>query len=92
VSPETWASLSWTGARRIAPVTSLVAAAAPLDQELPRAPHTHAGASETDDQSFANELGPSGSTETTVYPTNQGGMYHITVNSECDWNVTVSGS
>ncbi len=48
--------------------------------------------SSADDQSFANEIGPSGSTETTAYPTDQGGIYHVSVDSECAWNVTVTGS
>lgn len=44
----------------------------------------------SDDQTVANALGAGGTTTTTVYPTDQGSDYHLAVNSECTWTVTVS--
>jgi hypothetical protein len=44
----------------------------------------------SDDQSIANALGMSGSATTTLYPANTGSDYHLSVNSECDWTVTVN--
>ena len=46
----------------------------------------------SDDQSIANALGAGGSDTTTVYPQGSGRQYHLSLNSECNWNVTVTGS
>jgi hypothetical protein len=43
-----------------------------------------------DDQSIANELGSGGSQTTTVYPQDQGSSYHLEVNSECSWSITLT--
>jgi hypothetical protein len=43
----------------------------------------------SDDQSIANALGTGGSATTTVYPQDTGSDYHLAVDSECDWSVTV---
>jgi hypothetical protein len=43
-----------------------------------------------DNQSIANELGSGGSQTTTVYPQIQGGSYHLDVNSECSWSITLT--
>lgn len=43
-----------------------------------------------DDQSIANALGSGGSQTTTLYPQNQGGSYHLEVNSECSWSITLT--
>ena len=43
-----------------------------------------------DDQSIANELGSGGSQTTTVYPQRQGGSYHLEVNSDCSWSITLT--
>jgi hypothetical protein len=43
-----------------------------------------------DDQSIANALGKGGSATATLYPTNVGQDYHLTVNSECAWTVTLT--
>jgi hypothetical protein len=43
-----------------------------------------------DDQSIANELGSGGSQTTTVYPQSQGGSYHLEVNSDCSWSITLT--
>jgi len=43
-----------------------------------------------DDQPIANELGSGGSQTTTVYPQNQGGSYHLEVNSDCSWSITLT--
>ena len=43
-----------------------------------------------DDQSIANELGSGGGQTTTVYPQDQGVTYHLEVNSECSWTVTLT--
>jgi len=45
----------------------------------------------SDDQSFANELSGGGSKTTHVYPQEPGHDYHVSINSECDWSVTVKG-
>jgi hypothetical protein len=45
-----------------------------------------------DDQSIANALGAGGTVTTTVYPTNAGSDYYISVNSECTWTVTVKAA
>ena len=42
-----------------------------------------------DDQSIANALSTGGSATTTLYPQDQGTDYHLSVNSECSWSVTV---
>jgi hypothetical protein len=44
----------------------------------------------SDDQSIANALGMSGGATTTLYPANTGSDYYLSVNSECDWTVTVN--
>jgi hypothetical protein len=43
-----------------------------------------------DDQSIANELGSGGGQTTTVYPQDQGATYHLEVNSECSWSITLT--
>jgi len=43
-----------------------------------------------DDQPIANELGSGGSQTTTVYPQRQGGSYHLEVNSDCSWSITLT--
>ena len=43
----------------------------------------------SDDQSIANALGAGGTATTTVYPQDVGSDYHVAVNSECNWTVTV---
>lgn len=45
-----------------------------------------------DDESVANQLSTGGSSTTTVYPTNPGTNYYLSVNSECSWTVTVTGN
>ena len=42
-----------------------------------------------DDESIANTIGSEGSDTTTVYPNNPGSPYYISVNTECDFTVTV---
>ena len=44
----------------------------------------------SDDQSIANALGAGGTATTTLYPTNVGQDYHLTVISECSWTVTLT--
>jgi hypothetical protein len=48
------------------------------------------GSGNYDDQSIANELGSSGGQTTTVYPQDQGATYHLEVNSECSWSITLT--
>lgn len=43
-----------------------------------------------DDQVIANALGSGGSQTTTVYPQDQGSSYHLEVNSECSWSITLN--
>jgi hypothetical protein len=43
-----------------------------------------------DDQPIANELGSGGSQTTTVYPQYQGSSYHLEVNSDCSWSITLT--
>ena len=43
-----------------------------------------------DDQSIANQLGTGGSQTTTVYPQDVGSTYHLEVNSECSWSITLT--
>lgn len=43
-----------------------------------------------DDQSIADALGRHGSQTTTVYPADQGSDYHLEVNSECSWSITLT--
>ncbi|MGC1783606.1 MAG: DUF732 domain-containing protein [Acidobacteriaceae bacterium] len=43
----------------------------------------------SDDQSIANALAPSGQTTTTVYPQDPGNDYYVAVNSECSWTIKV---
>ena len=45
----------------------------------------------SDDQSFANAIGNSGSATSTVYPQNPGQDYYVAINSECDWTVKITG-
>jgi hypothetical protein len=47
------------------------------------------GSGNYDDQSIANELGSAGGQTTTVYPQDQGATYHLAVNSECSWSITL---
>ena len=44
----------------------------------------------SDDQPIANALSSGGSATTTIYPQNTGSEYHLAVNSECNWSVTIS--
>jgi nucleoid-associated protein YgaU len=44
----------------------------------------------SDDQSIANALGAGGTATTTLYPTDTGQNYHLSVNSECSWSVTLT--
>ena len=46
----------------------------------------------SDDQLIANALGTGGSATVTLYPTNVGQDYHLTVISECTWTVTLTTS
>jgi hypothetical protein len=43
----------------------------------------------SDDQSIANQLAPSGQATTTVYPQDPGNDYYVSVDSECSWTITV---
>jgi Protein of unknown function (DUF2510) len=43
-----------------------------------------------DDQSIANQLGSGDSQTTTIYPQDQGSSYHLEVNSECSWSITLT--
>jgi hypothetical protein len=43
-----------------------------------------------DDQSIANELGTGGSQTTTIYPQDVGSTYHLEVDSECSWSITLT--
>jgi len=45
----------------------------------------------SDDQPFANDLAASGAKTTHVYPQMAGKHYHVSINSECAWSVTVKG-
>jgi hypothetical protein len=45
----------------------------------------------SDDLSVANALARSGHQTTTVYPQYPGKEYYLSVNSECSWNVKVTG-
>ena len=44
----------------------------------------------SDDQSIANALGAGGTATTTLYPTDTGQNYYLSVNSECSWSVTLT--
>jgi hypothetical protein len=46
----------------------------------------------SDSQPIANGLALSGAATTTLYPTNAGQDYHLSVNSECNWSVTLTES
>lgn len=46
---------------------------------------------DSDDLSIANALGPGGQATTHVYPQYPGRSYYLSVNSECNWTVTVKG-
>jgi hypothetical protein len=45
----------------------------------------------SDDQSIANALAKRGHQITTIYPSYPGKKYHLEVNSECSWHITVTG-
>jgi hypothetical protein len=47
---------------------------------------------DSDHQSIANALSPGGSDTVTIYPKNRGSEYHLAVNSQCEWSITVSTS
>ncbi len=48
--------------------------------------------SDGSDESIANALSASGSDSTVVYLANTAGPYHVEVNSECSWTVTITGT
>jgi hypothetical protein len=48
------------------------------------------GSDNYDDQSIANQLGSGNSQTTTIYPQDQGSSYHLQVNSECSWSITLT--
>jgi hypothetical protein len=43
-----------------------------------------------DSEGIANQLGSGGSQTTTVYPQDVGASYHLEVNSECSWSITLT--
>jgi hypothetical protein len=43
-----------------------------------------------DDQSIADQLGSGGSQTTTVYPQEVGSSYHLEIDSECSWSITLT--
>jgi hypothetical protein len=45
-----------------------------------------------DDQSIANALSAGGVDTITIHPQKTGSEYHLAVNSQCDWSITVSTS
>jgi len=45
-----------------------------------------------DAQQIANALSPGGAETITIYPQKTGREYHLAVNSQCDWSITVSTS
>jgi hypothetical protein len=45
-----------------------------------------------DDQSIANAISTGGEDTITIYPQKTGSEYHLAVNSQCDWSITVSTS
>jgi len=45
-----------------------------------------------DSQSIASAVSPGGAATVTIYPRNAGSEYHLAVNSQCDWSITVSTS
>jgi hypothetical protein len=45
-----------------------------------------------DDQPIANVLSSGGGETITIYPQKTGSEYHLAVNSQCDWSITVSTS
>ena len=45
-----------------------------------------------DDQSVANALSPGGGDTITIYPQKTGREYHLAVDSQCEWSITVSTS
>ena len=45
-----------------------------------------------DDLSIANALSPGGAETITIYPQKTGRQYHLAVNSQCDWSITISTS
>jgi len=50
------------------------------------------GSPSYDDQAIASIVGSGGSQTTTLYPTNQGGTYHLAVDSPCSWSIKLTGS
>jgi hypothetical protein len=46
----------------------------------------------SDSQSIASALSTGGAATVTIYPRNAGSEYHLAVNSQCDWSITVSTS
>ena len=46
----------------------------------------------SDSQSIASAVSPAGTATVTIYPRNAGSEYHLAVNSQCDWSITVSTS
>jgi hypothetical protein len=50
------------------------------------------GSLNSDDQPIANDLALHGGQTTTIYPQDPGQQYYLSVNSECDWHITVRGS
>jgi hypothetical protein len=46
----------------------------------------------SDSQLIANAVSPGGGDTVTIYPRNTGSQYHLAVNSQCDWSITVSTS
>jgi hypothetical protein len=63
-------------------VLGLVACGGPANTASPAATPFHS-------QSIANALGTGGSQTTTLYPADQGSQYHLSVDSECIWTVTL---
>ena len=50
------------------------------------------GTQSYDDQAIASIVGSGGSQTTTLYPTKQGGTYHLAVDSPCSWSIKLTGS
>ncbi|MGI9008783.1 MAG: hypothetical protein ACR2FU_21780 [Streptosporangiaceae bacterium] len=48
------------------------------------------GSANSDYQSIANALSATGSQTTTLYPTAQGSYYHLQIDSECTWSITLT--
>jgi eukaryotic-like serine/threonine-protein kinase len=43
-----------------------------------------------DDQPIANALGSGGSQTTALYPARKGSLYHLAINSQCSWHITLT--